>query len=144
MMLILFLSACSMPQYNYLSIDDNKLKINLDGYFYICAYPSVYVKENEAWRLIKSLPPKGQYYIDDQYYSYGTCDYSTCTKLPKPQVIELVEYEKVGDKEALDSKGYMAPVYKAIDLKDNIKVEFEYFTDEQCKNKKFFSEEIKR
>ena len=127
------------------TITGNKVNLEVDGYTEICNLPSVYIKEEGSWKLAnRNLPRKGQYYLDEKYYGYGTCDYSTCNKIPNPYTIELVEYRKIGEKEAEDNTNYMAPVFETTELKGDIKVEFEYFSDDKCKNKKFFSEVIRK
>ena len=148
LIVLVVLASCSKNS-SY-SVSNGSLNLNINGYYETCtspsiSQPSIYVKDNGSWKLAANeLPGKGQYYLNGVYHGYGTCDFVACNQIENPVVINLVEYKKTGTKEAQDSAGYMAPVYETVELKGDIKLEFEYFADSKCSNKKIFSKVFSR
>ena len=115
------------------------LTLAIDGYILSCTKPSIYVFENEQWRPARrDLPPKGNYYIDNEFIGYGWCDNLICNPIEQPVKIELIEYKKIGEKTAPKAYGNKAdikyPVYKSIPLKGKLKVEIKYYKDSMCKS----------
>jgi len=77
--------------------------------------------------------------LDGKYYGYGMCDVVMCDKIPDSFSINLIEYKKIGEKESLETKGYMVPEYQTAKLNGEVRVELKYFTDNKCENEKSFS-----
>jgi len=126
-------------------VSDQTLKIDLTGYYLkTCVWnPTIYVFEKGLWRKTnRYLPRKGTYYLDGELRGYEWCDVVMCERVQGPIRIDLVEYKKIDEKkeEYLDKK---IPEYQSIKLKGLIKIEFEYFSDSKCKNKKVYSKELK-
>ncbi len=122
-------------------IKEDMLTVNLSGYTLSCSEPlRLYVQEADSWReTTQYLPLKGMYYLDGEYYGYKMCDVMICNKIDNPINIKLTEYKKIGEKESLETKDYLVPEYQTVNLSGKIKIEYEYFTDKNCKNKKIFS-----
>ena len=123
-----------------LDISENTLTLRLDGHILSCTKPVIYIFENEQWRPARrKLPAKGNYYMDDKFIGYGWCDNLVCNPIERPIKIDLIEYEKTGEKPAPKDHGRKAniqyPVYKTIPLKGKLKIEIEYFKDSQCKDR---------
>jgi len=133
-----------------INVVDNSFSANIDGYFETCMDNAVmYKRTNNSWgKVSNELPGKGLYYLDDKFVGYGMCDVVVCTALPKPYTMPLVEYKNVGEKATPpDSGGTTAntlPVYQAVPLSGDIKIDIQYFSDNNCQNKKTFSTVIKR
>ncbi|MBI2613377.1 MAG: hypothetical protein HYW62_01265 [Candidatus Levybacteria bacterium] len=137
----------SFPPYSVTA--NNTLSTNIDGYFETCMNnTSVYKKKNSSWEKVSNeLPRKGLYYLDDKFFGYGMCDVVYCDKLPMPYTMKLVEYKKVGEKTPPPDSGSSAnvlPMYQTVSLNDDIKINIEYFSDNNCQNKKTISTVIKK
>ena len=121
------------------AISGNSLTLTIDGYILSCSKPSIYIFKNEQWRPSRrDLPAKGNYYIDNKFIGYGWCDYLVCNPIEQPIKIDLIEYEKIGEKTAPKAYKNKAdikfPVYKSIPLKGKLKIEIEYYKDSNCKD----------
>lgn len=129
------------------------LTLNIDGYVVSCSdNQAFYKKENNEWVKVSSKVDKWPYYLDDHFIGRMMCDVLICKKIEKPLIIDLVEYKEVGTKLAPEKSGFydnsgspaVATVYQTIPLKGEIRVELNYFSDHECKNKQLFSTVIKR
>jgi len=131
---------------NY-SISDNTLLVDIrDSYIPACLWkPSIYIFENGSWRKVnRYLPGKGMYYLDNNLKGYGLCDVPVCQKIENLLEIKLVEYKRIGEREVeYLGRNYTVPVYQSVKLKGKVKVEFEYFSDKECKNKIIYSDVFK-
>ena len=132
-----------------ISVVDNNFSTNIDGYFKTCMDTSaMYKRINSSWEKVSTkLPGKGLYYLDNKFVGYGMCDFVVCTELPNPYTIQLVEYRNVGEKAPPSGSGYTAntlPVYQTVSLSGDVKIDIQYFSDENCQNKKTFSTVIKK
>ena len=127
----------------------NTFSTNLNGYFETCMDTSaMYKRINGLWEKVSTeLPEKGLYYLDNKFVGYGMCDVVVCTELPKPYMMQLVEYKKVGEKAPPSDSGSTAntlPVYQTVSLSGDVKIDIQYFSDKNCQNKKTFSTVLKR
>ena len=127
----------------------NTFSTNLNGYFDTCMDTSaMYKRTNGSWEKVSTeLPGKGLYYLDNKFVGYGMCDVVVCTELPKPYMMQLVEYKKVGEKVRPWDRGSSAntlPVYQTVSLSGDVKIDIQYFSDKNCQNKKTFSAVLKR
>lgn len=121
----------------------------IDGYAPSCANSTTLSKNiNGSWEKVSNnLPPKGLYYLDDKFVGYGSCDKSVCSTLPKPYIVNLVEYQSIGAKTPpanSNSTAKSVPAFQTIPLQGDIKIDIQYFSDNNCQNKKTFSTVVKR
>ena len=136
-----------IPPYSITS--DNIFTTNIDGYFETCMDSSIIHKRlNGDWMKVSNeLPGKGLYYLDDKFFGYGMCDVFVCTELPKPYMMQLVEYQKVSEKAPPLDSGSTAntlPVYQTVPLRGDVKIDIHYFSDKDCLDKETVSTVIKR
>ena len=112
----------------------------INGYYETCTDNTTVYKQADGWQKVSNeLPSKGLYYLDDKFVGYGMCDVVVCQELPKSYTVELVEYEKVGEKAPPAGSGSTAeslPVYQTIPLSSDIKIEVQYYSDKNCQNQK--------
>lgn len=132
-----------------ITVVGNSFSASIDGYFETCMDSAVmYKRTDDSWEKVSNeLPGKGRYYLDDKFVGYGMCDVVVCTELPKPFAMQLIEYRKVGEKAPPPDSGSVAsavPAYQTIPLSGDIKIDIQYFSDNNCQNKKTFSTVIKR
>jgi hypothetical protein len=134
------------------TINNNTLEIYLSGYNQTCVGRTiVYIKNNETWREVKNpftTMNTEACYVDGQYRQNSRCDVVRCVKLKGPLKVELVEYVKVGMKEASEDHellpGTMVPVYKTVPLHGEIKIQLHYFIDSSCTEERIFTKIIHR
>ena len=136
---VIFLLGCTVPEQDI--VNDNKLQINIDGYIETCINePNIFVNEGGNWRAADiELPGKGMYFLDGEYIGYGMCDVVVCDEIRNPMEIELVEYVEVGERESLETEGYIVSEFSTKQLSGEIKVELKYYTDSDCKDEKTFT-----
>lgn len=125
--------------------EPTSLEIDIEGYLESCIdEPVIFIYEDGDWiKPNRELPGKEMYFLDGTYYGYGMCDYIVCNKIKNPIQVSLVEYVKIGEREApADSflnEGAQVPEYETKSLEGEIKIELNYYTDSQCNNKELFT-----
>ncbi len=145
-------------QSNEIGIDPSEMgkyyaPIAFEGHIKTCMdKTSISLREGSSWREVKNEPSEnGGYYIGDKYSSPNMgCDVIGCELYNKehPYQVYLVEYKKIGEREPpADQRSSpnpkIAPVYKIVPLKGDIKIELEYYPDSDCRSeKKTFSTTI--
>lgn len=142
---IVILAGCTLiKQDPSIVVENNKFQADINGYMESCINkPSISVYENGYWRETNSqLPGKGMYFLDGEYRGYGMCDLVVCNKIENSIEINLVEYVELGKKESPETEGYQVPDYNSKELTGKIRVELDYFTDSDCKNKKTFTKTV--
>ena len=133
-----------------INVVGNSFLTNIDGYFETCTdNAAMYKRTNDSWEKVSNeLPGKGLYYLDDTFIGYGMCDVVVCTVLPRPFAMPLVEYKNIGEKAPPpDSGGTTANtvlVYQTVPLSGDVKIDIQYFSDENCQHETTFSTLIKR
>lgn len=143
-----FQKTCCAP--NPEDKKSSTLSVNISGYYVTCVSNKTISKRiNNSWKEVKEALPvrKGGYYLDDTFVDFVSendlgCDYLSCTELQKPYTVKLIEHKKIGDKAPSSTSRKEAetvPVYKTVPLSGEIKVDIEYYGDENCSNKKTFS-----
>jgi hypothetical protein len=136
----LSLTGCGSPA---ASFSNHTLTLNVTGYIQSCAFqPYFYVEENGSWRKAKgeeSLVERGPYYLDGKYTGYTWCDEVVCNPIETPYQVELAEYRQVGEEAAPDDPAKKVADFQTVPLQGKVKVEFTYFMDETCQDKKIFS-----
>jgi len=126
-------------------IEPTLFEIDIEGYLESCIdEPVIFIYEDGDWiKPNRELPGKEMYFLDGTYYGYGMCDYIVCNKIKNPIQVSLVEYVKIGEREApADSflnEGAQVPEYETKSLEGEIKIELNYYTDSQCNNKELFT-----
>ena len=129
-------------------VENNKFQLNIDGYLLACGNepsPLISVYENDAWRTANTqLPSKGQYFLDGKFIGYGLCDIILCHKIENPVEISLIEYVEIGKRESLEIKENQVPEFSTKLLNGRIKIELNYYSDNDCKNKETFTKILNR
>jgi hypothetical protein len=144
--------ALAAPDSSELVDATNKtFTVPIKGYFETCMDNAAIYRQkrsdNEWERVSSDLPPRGLYYLDEKFVGYGMCDVVVCTELPTPYTVNLVEYEKIGEKNPPADSGSTAnvlPVYKTIPLTGTIKVTVDYFSDKDCRHRETVSTVIQK
>ncbi len=128
---------------NVVVTDADVFSVELNGYFKTCDDNiSIYKLINNSWeKVFKILPENGMYFVNDQFVDYSTCDAVVCSKLPNPLTLKLIEYKEIGQKmppKASRSTAEFLPVFQSNLLTGEIKIDIQYFSDENCQTKKTF------
>jgi hypothetical protein len=120
------------------------LTLSPKGFEQSCREPVLSVASSDGGTRViaRTLPPKGNYFLDDEYVGYGTCDLITCNPAHDRQV-DLVEYEKIGTKPAPGGQGN-ALAFRTVDLKGTITVTLDTFSDEKCSVPKPLTQTVTR
>lgn len=144
---VFFKNQNTFPPYSV--TPDNTFTANIDGYFETCIETaSIYKQVNRSWKKVSNeLPRKGLYYLNGKFFGYGMCDVVYCAELPKQYTLKLAEYQKVSEKAPPSDSGSTAstlPVYQTVPLSGAVKIDIQYFSDKNCRNKKTVSTVIKR
>lgn len=134
------------------SIKGDTFSVDLNGYVMQCsAVPTydIYRKTNNLWDkvLIDDLPPAGLYYLDNSFIGYGMNDNRSCSCVSMPKfTTQLLWHKKVGMKAPPKDSGSLSstvPVYVTSQFTGDIKIDVNYFSDKECKDKKISSSIIK-
>jgi len=59
-----------------------------------------------------------------------------CNKIVSPYKVELIGYEEIGKLASPINADVEVPAYRASELRGKIKVEFDYFSDDLCRERK--------
>ena len=106
---------------------------------------SLSVLQNDIWQNANTeLPVMGMYYLNGKYYGHSMCDVVTCQKIENSYDINLVEYQKVGEKESPypNNESGLKPIFKQVPLDGRIKVLINFYSDEKCTQKTSFEKVI--
>lgn len=139
----LLLAGCDSTPKTTSEVKDNQLHVTMDAYQQTCwDYETLYTQQNGEWQEVLDLHGTEPYYLDDLYHAVDLCDVIICQKMQQPYMIDLVEPKKTGEDFAVQFPDTKVPEYTTTNLTGEVKVEFPYFTDEECENQLTYSEVI--
>jgi hypothetical protein len=151
--LLLLLAGCSAQRVET-EVQDRALTLYLRGYVETCTDDRlIHVRENGTWRRASFEPPgmDGEpHYLHGEFHDMDKgCDLSMCQQVDRV-VVDLVEYEQIGEKDVPETSRswrygtLRVPEYRTVPLSGEIKVEYTYHTDKNCRRSKQYTTTIRQ
>jgi hypothetical protein len=105
------------------------LRFEIDGYVRSCLdRAKVEIRAGESWKEVAASPPRAPAVsLDGTAMSGEMCDVVSCMKIGRPLCVPLVDFEKV------DSQ---TNEYQSRPLHGEVRVQFPYYTDAECRSAK--------
>jgi hypothetical protein len=142
--LMIILTGCTSSGINEEKIFD-EFSFSVDGYGTCNNKPVVSVFEDGEWQKVYTdFPPvTGPMYVDGLYSPLMGCDLIVCRERSDFDV-ELGKFVQTGERRHPDSFLHKIPEFVQEPLTGKIKIELDYYSDSNCKNKKHFEQIINK